>query len=117
MTKGGKTKQRQRQQANVEQQRQKNILQGGQQHAAQRYRPEQLHTGSADIGGDVDLHAVKGDPDMVGRLFVRIGGKVLRRVWLDTEAVQRHARRDQIVNRQVESDHRGQMSRLVEGGA
>ncbi|SLW71840.1 Uncharacterised protein [Klebsiella pneumoniae] len=117
VAKGGKTKQRQRQQTNVEQQRQKNVLHGLQQHGAHWYRPQQLHTGGADVGGDVNLHAVKGDPNMIGALFIRRGGEILRRVRLDTEAVDGHAGRDQIVNRQVEGDHRGKVSGLVEGGA
>lgn len=66
---------------------------------------------------DVNLHAVKGDPDMIGALFIRRGGEILRRVRLDTEAVDGHAGRDQIVNRQVEGNHRGKVSGLVEGGA
>ncbi len=112
----GKTKQRQRQQTNVEQQRQKNALHGLQQHGAHWYRPQQLHTGGADVGGDVNLHAVKGDPDMIGASLSGVVA-ILRRVRLDTEAVDGHAGRDQIVNRQVEGDHRGKVSGLVEGGA
>ncbi len=38
-------------------------------------------------------------------------------IGLQTEAVQRHIRRDQIVNGQIEGDHGSQMSRLVKGGA
>ena len=30
---------------------------------------QQLHTGGADVGGDVNLHAVKGDPNMIGALY------------------------------------------------
>lgn len=54
---------------------------------------------------------------MIGALFIRRGGEILRRVRLDTEAVDSHAGRDQIVNRQIEGDHRGKVSGLVEGGA
>ena len=52
---------------------------------------------------------------MIASLFLGAGGHILRGIRLDTKAIQRHARRDQIVNRQVEGDHRCQVSWLIEG--
>ncbi len=77
---------------------------------------QQLHTGGADVGGDVNSHVVKADPDMTA---LSLSGVVasLATAQLDTEASMVMPGGDQIVNRQAsKGDHR-KVSGLVEGGA
>ncbi|CSG45597.1 Uncharacterised protein [Shigella sonnei] len=56
------------------------------------------------------------DTDAIRSFFLIIIVSRCRRVWLKAETVQRHTRWDQIINRQIKSHDRCQMSRLVERG-
>ncbi len=114
---GGITKQRQRQQADVEQQRQQDILQRFHQQRAERHFPDDAQLCAGQRGRDLNAVAVEINSDAVRIVFILPCKRVLAAVWLKAEALKRHARRDQIVNRHVERNHRRQMARLVKRGA
>lgn len=74
------------------------------------------HIGRVECRGDFNLRTVKVDTDAIRSFFLIIIFSRCRRVWLKAETVQRHTRWDQIINRQIKSHDRCQMSRLVERG-
>ena len=71
----------------------------------------------ANAGDDLNSRPVKVDINAIGGLFFRVADRALRRVGFNTEIIQRHAGRNQVVNRQVKGDNGCQVARLVKGGA
>ena len=92
-------------------------MQRFQNQLAKGHHPDQAHTGGINGRDNFNLRAVKVNADDVGSFFIRIAGSVLRGIGLQTETLQRHTRRNEIVNGQIEGHYRRQMTGLVKGGA
>ena len=106
---------REQKQQQVHQQRPKQIMQRIHHQAGERHAIDQLQRRARQGSGDLQVGIDDGDLRALAFFLTASGGQ--RSILAQLEVFDRHVLRRQIVDRQVEGDHRCQMARLVKGGA